>query len=516
MVTRKALLQKTQQVGMYTLLSRCFGLVREFLMVRYMGADALADAFFTAWKIPNLLRKLFAEGALSAAFVPAVMQTVRNEGKQALGGLMFLGFILFEGAVLGLCALLMCSATWVITFIAPGFAPDQVIACAHYLRILMPFIFLISTSALLAGPLQAVGHFFIPAFGPVLVNILWIAGVLLCLYRNLPISVLCWFIIIGGVLQLIAHIIAYFHAQFSVRWWTHADMKKFGLIILRFIPCFLSTSMLEASFLIDTSLATYLSKGSVALMSYANRFMGIPLGVFAVALSTTLLPHFSRISLYAPRRLGFYLLEATKLVCWVTIPMTVGMMFFSSQFFITLFVSDKFSSAQATEAARILIAAVAGLFFFSINKILLNVYYALHETIIPACIAMLAVLLNVVFDLLLIGPYQAVGLTAATTIAAMVQTLFLYGFLSYAYRLPLYGAHLALFIGRYCLQLSIIGIGFLAIFKSLFYFFTYYHAFFFTQQLGFWAWVVPLSVLFLMVLYYTRTWFGVRIVFLER
>ncbi len=516
MLNRKLIIQKTRQVGVYTLLSRCLGLLREFLTVRYMGAGALADAFFTAWKVPNLLRKIFAEGAMSAAFVPTIMQTIRADGKKAIGGLMVLGFLVFEGLVLFICALAMMVMPYFVKLIAPGFSPEQLVACTHYLRILMPFIFLISTSALLAGPLQAINHFFVPAFGPVLLNIIYILGLFICLWYDLPITALCWFIMAGGVLQLVAHIIAYIYHQFSFQWFDSNDRTKFRWILIRFVPCLVSMSVMEAGLFIDTSFATYLSKGSVALINYANRFMGIPLGVFAVAFSTTLLPHFSRISSYAPRRLGFYLLEATKLIWWVTIPMTLAMMFFSHKFFITLFLSNKFSLAQADEAATILRVFLVGLFFFSINKILLNIYYVLHQTAIPAVIAVVAVCINVIFAWFSIDMYQAAGVAVAITIAAIIQTILLYGFLSYLLKLPLYAKDLALFIMRYSIQLLIVGLFFFTIFYGVSGKLSAYNMIFFTDKIGFWLWVSPLCALFMGTLYYTRAFFGVRVLFLEK
>lgn len=516
MVSRKLILQKTRQVGVYTLLSRCLGLVREFLTVRYMGAGALADAFFTAWKVPNLLRKIFAEGAMSAAFVPPIMQAIRAEGKQAIGGLMMLGFLLFEGLVLLICGIAIIFMPFFVRLIAPGFSPEQISACVQYLRILMPFIFLISTSALLAGPLQAIHHFFVPAFGPVLLNIVYIIGLCICLWHDLPITALCWFIMTGGVLQLVAHIVAYTHYQFTFRWFTREDIVKFQWILVRFIPCLVSMSVMEVGLFIDTSFATYLSKGSVAIINYANRFMGIPLGVFAVAFSTTLLPYFSRVSSYAPRRLGFYLLEATKLIWWVTVPMTLTMMLFSHKFFITLFLSDKFSLAQAYEAATILRIFLTGLFFFSINKILLNVYYVLHQTAIPATIAVIAVFLNVILVWFSLDTYQALGVAGAITFAAIVQTVLLYGCLKYLFQLPLYMKDLLAFIMRYSIQILVIGLLVWILFYGSMQMLVAYKLIFFTDKIGFWLWVAPLCALFMGALYYTRTLFGVRVLFLEK
>ena len=502
------------QVGGFTLISRCLGIVREILQVRYMGASALSDAFITAWKVPNSLRKIFAEGALSAAFVPSIVQTVRKEGRQAINGLMSLGFVVFEGMVLLLCMLVMTYADTFVALIAPGFSIEQICASAQFLRILMPFIFLISTSALLAAPLQAVGHFFVAAFGPVILNIVYILGLIVCLTFNFPITVLCWFILVGGVLQLVAHVAVYIQYQFGFGGISKQDFKKFGWVLIRFIPCLLSMSVMELGLFIDTSFASLLSKGSVSLIYYANRFMGIPLGVFAVALSTILLPHFSRVSSYAPKRLGFYLLEATKLVAWVTVPITITMMLLSKKIFITLLVSDKFSLLQAHEAGTILIAFLIGLFFFAINKILLNVYYSLHQTVIPAVIAVGSVATNIFLNWLLIDYLQAVGLALATTIAAILQTIFLYGILHY-FGLNLYLTNMLAFCMKYITQMTMIGAIFMGIYWIVVRILLHFSLSFFVDSIGFWLWVGPLCGSFMLTLYVTRAWFGVRILFLE-
>ena len=516
MFTRKSIMQKTLQVGGSTLLSRLLGVIREILTVRYLGASALSDAFFTAWKVPNSLRKIFAEGALSAVFVPTIVQVIRAEGRKSVNGLMTLGFFVFEGMVLLLCAIGMLYANFFIGLIGPGFSPEQIVSGALYLRILMPFIFLISTSALLAGPLQAVGHFFIPAFGPVLLNILYICGLIVCLMYHLPVIVLCWFIMAGGVIQLVAHILVYMHYQFSFGVFNAADVKKFGWVLVRFVPCLLSMSVMEVGLFIDTSFATLLSKGSVSLIYYANRFMGIPLGVFAVALSTTLLPHFSRVGAYAPKRLGFYVLEATKLVWWVTVPITITMIFLAKKIFITMFLSDKFSIMQAHEAGNILIASLIGLFFFSINKILLNVYYAFHQTTIPAAVAVISVIINSVLNWLLLDIWFAVGLASATTIAAIIQTILLYVILSLKFGMHLYVKNLVNFIARYSLQLICIGSFFIGMYGIINWLFEQFNVPFFVEHVGFWVWVGPLCVLFMGTLYFTRRRFGIRVPFLEK
>ncbi len=518
MFTRQSIIQKTLQVGKFTLLSRLLGLIRDLIQARFLGASALSDAFFTAWKVPNSLRKIFAEGALSAAFVPTIVQRVRSEGRQAIGSMMFLGFLFFEGMVLLLTAVAIQHADAFIRLIAPGFSPEQIASGAIYLRILMPFIFLISTSALLAGALQAVGHFFVSAIGPVLLNIMYITGLIVCMTFKLPVEWLCWFIMAGGVIQLLAHIIAYLNLQFrfcAIAW---ADVKQFLPILSKFVLCFLSMSVMEIGLFIDTSFGSLLSKGSVSLIYYANRWMGIPLGVLAIAFSTILLPHFSRVSSYAPKRLGFYLLEATKLVWWMMLPITMFMMIISHQIFETIYLSSKFSMAQVHEASGLLVIFLCGLFFFSINKILLNVYYALHHTLIPGLVAVFAVTCNTVLNWVLIDLFKAGGLVVATVIAGIIQTFFLFLILYTFFGLPLYISNLLRFMSRSFVQTIVVGVPFLGLYYLAWYGITLLPAtmgVLFLHKLGFWFWFGPLAGAYMVVLYRTNRWFGIRLLFLE-
>src|SRR5438477_1517580 len=378
MHSAKKILRKTIQVGVPTLFSRFFGIFREVLLVRYLGASGLSDVFLTAYKLPNSLRKVFAEGALSAAFVPTIVTIIKHKNNTAITGIMSLGFIFFEGIVLLLCALTMFYAHYVVHFIAPGFSSEQIAFAVPMVHILMPMIFFISSSALLAGALQAVDHFFVPAFTPIMMNCIFILGIIICLIFNLSVIVLCWFILGAGVAHFIVHIIQYVRLQFSVGLPTRQDAHIFAHVLGKFFLCLPSVSLMEIALLIDNRFASRLAPGSISLFAYANRFVGIPLGVFAVAFSTILLPHFSRVHTYSPRRLHFYVLESAKFIFWVTMPVALLMAFFAHDIFLTIFVSKKFSVAQAYEAGNILITFLLGLFSFSFNKILLNVFYSMH------------------------------------------------------------------------------------------------------------------------------------------
>lgn len=516
LLTKKAILQKTMQVGGSTLLSRFFGIIRELLMVRYLGAGATSDAFLTAFKIPNSLRKIFAEGALSASFIPTIVHAMRFEGKRAVAALMTLGLIFFETILFILCLVAIWQAPFIIWFIAPGFTQLQIATAIPYLRIVMFYILFLSSSALLAGALQASGKFFVPAFSQVISNIIFIIALCFCIFFKLPATVLCWFILLMGLVQFIIHLIAYHKEHFSFEKANAHDRALFWQVMIKFLLSLPSVSMMEIALFIDTSFASYLPAGSVSLIYYANRFVGIPLGIFPLAFSTILLPHFSRVGAYAPKRLGFYLMESMKFIFWLTIPVMLLMAFFSEKIFQTLFLSSKFSLDQVYEAARILIVAVSGLFFFSLNKILLNIFYALHLAWIPTLISLTGVLINILFNFLLIHQLKAVGLTLATVIAGGLQTALYLLVLHHYLKMPLYlGAFLQSAL-RSLVQLSIGFTIFVGVYQLCAWLIASTCAApFFLAKIGFWFWVGPLMGLFMAALWYWRPSFGITLYFLD-
>jgi putative peptidoglycan lipid II flippase len=518
MSSKNTIKQKMLLVSLSTLMSRLLGIIREFLIGRYLGASAVSDVFFTAYKIPNTFRKIFAEGALSAAFVPSIVQTVRTKGRDGVGNIMSLAFLIFEGTLLLLSAFIMYYAADFIRLIASGFSEEQVIMATPWLRILMPFIFFISSSALLAGALQAVNHFFVPAFSPTLLNIVFILGALTCTYFNLPTTYLCWFILTGGLLQLLWHIAAYLKLEFgfsAIRW---QNLQEFKPILIKFILCLPATGIEEISLFIDTNFASHLPSGSISLLNYAARFRGIPLGIFGVAISTILLPHFSKISTYAPKRLSFYLLESTKLIIWLMLPVALLMGFFAQDIFVTIFVSKKFSVAQAYQAAFILRISLIGLIALSLNKIMRNIFYSLHNTWTPAIISIAAITVNYIANNYLISIWQAPGLTLASSISSLVQCILFVLLLKYQFDIKIYGESIALFLGRYLAQLSLLTIPFLAAYYGICALITHYFASWthiLLETIVLWLWVGPLCGLLALAIYSSRRSFNIKLYFLD-
>ena len=514
---QQTIIKKTIHVASSTLISRFLGIIRELLMVKYLGAGIMSDAFVTAFKIPTSLRKIFAEGAVSAAFIPTFIATLKKNRAEAFS-LMSLAFVLFEGVLLLVCGSTMLIAPWLIKWIAPGFSPEQVQATVPLVQILMPFIFFISSSALLAGALQSIDHFFVPAFGPILLNIVFILGLLVCWFFNLNVYYFCFFVLFAGLLLFLHHWYAYYtnHLYFGAI--SYKTITSFSSILVKFGLCALSMSVMEISLFIDTSFASYLPAGTTSLIYYANRFMGIPLGVFGVAFSTILFPYFSKISMYAPKRLNFYLFEAAKLVFWVTVPCTLLLLAFADKIFLTLFVSQSFTVAQAYEAGSILRAFSIGLFFFSLNKILLNVFYALHDMKTPSYISIGVTILNILLNILLMHFFYSTGLAFATTCASIAQTFSMLFFLNYYFGIHGFKKYFLWFALRYSLQVIIVGVLFIGLYyiiTTLLFFLPLPLLNFLLFKIGFWLWVGPLSLFACFLLLFWRKWFKIPLYFLD-
>ncbi len=515
---KRSLLKRTLEFGAPTFLSRMLGLVREYLQARIIGVGPVSDAFVAAFKFPNSLRKIFAEGALTGAFVPTIVSLLKNDGKKSVNDLMTLSFVVFEGILLGLCLAVFCWPLFFIKLIAPGFSTQQLICAVPFLRILITFILFISSSALLACALQAINHFFIPAFSSVVLNIFFIAGLLVCQWFSTPLTYLCWFIVGGSAAAFLVHVAAYLWFKFSFGQINAHAWFNFRALMKKFIPSMLGMSVVELNLFLDSAVSSFLRSGSYTLIYYGYRFMGIPLGVFSVAFSSILLPHFSRVSLYAPKRLNFYLLESAKFVFWVTVPVALFMSVFSQKIFFTLIVSSKFPVERVPEAAGILIAFLVGLFFFSINKILLNIFYSFHDTKAPTYTSILATIVNFVGNVTLMQFFTTIGIATSTTMSGIVQTIALLYLLRKKYNFTLYWHYFVDFCIRFSVQLTLVCGLFAGAYLLLRNHIEHYlpaQANFLVNSAGLWLWLLPLVGLSFLTLYVTRKWFGLRIYFLD-
>ena len=522
-LNKAAIRKKTASVMLALLFSKFLGLIREVVQVSYLGKPgSLSDAFNAAMKIPTVLRKLFAEGALSAAFVPTIIRVTTKDSQEQASRLMTLTYALFGSLILVLCIGISLYPAHVITLIAKGFAdkPETLAIAASALRVFIFFAFFIFTSALLASALQAKMHFTVPAWGPALLNLFYIAGLLIAKRFGLTIDMFGYFLLLGGLVQSLVYVYVYFRLNFAILWpdaKTYVYLKE---VMYKFVPCLMSVSLIEINSLIDFGFASTLPAGSLTLIYLSSRFMGIALGAFGDAFSMILLPQFSRVSTYAPKRLNYYILEASKVIFWVTIPIAFLMSFFAYDIFYTIFyrLTGNFTLEQVQQASRLLIAFLSGLFFFSLNKMLLKVYYALHEIHYTVYITIAGVISNVLLNFILMPKYGTLGIALATVLSGVLQTVLLLVILKKFLGFTLYLKPFGQFLMKYTPHLIL----FMGVFYAL-YRLTLSGIMYMLPQwsdilvhhLGLWFWVGPVCLLAVGMLYYLRNKGGLHLYFLE-
>jgi putative peptidoglycan lipid II flippase len=513
-LSKKSLLKKTAEVGGATLFSRIMGLLRVSLMSQYLGVGVESDAFLVAYKIPNFLRKIFAEGALSAAFIPSVVDLVFKEGKDASSKLMTLAFIFFEGILALICFMMATQAKNVLLFAAPGFK-EQIEIAVPFLQVLSPFIFFISCSALLKASLESVNKFFVPAFTPVLMNLIIVSALIIAIKFSWPTIYICYAFLGAAFMQFLFHLIAYFKNGFSFLKPNKSSLYHMHSVLKRFLPVLIGMSIMEINLFIDTRFASNLPGGSYTLIEYASRFMGIPLGVFATAFATILFPHFGKVANYAPKRLMFYLFESTKIILWIMLPVTWMMAFFAKDIFATLMFKNK-DLIYVDQAAQVLWGLLAGLVFFSLNKIILNIYYTIKANWLSVWVLVAATILNIILNQFFMKLMGAPGLALATSISAFFQTLclcyllkkffgFLFPFKKYLGSLGQIIINnlliLPIFFGGYYMIINII--------KSYNLEQTLLHSIYL------WVWLIPFCLIIAIIYFFLRTFTKLKIYFLD-
>jgi putative peptidoglycan lipid II flippase len=412
-------------IGAATFLSRVLGFVRDMVVARAFGASHVADAFYVAYRIPSLLRELFAEGSMSAAFVPVFTQTLTTESREEARRLARAAFSLILVIVMTVTVLGIALAPWLVAVIAPGFGDDPAKAAltTDLTRIMFPYLLWISLAALAMGVLNSVRAFAAPALSPALFNLAIIAAVFfLAPFLDEPVLAVACGVFIGGLAQLLVQLPSLRSAGMGLGWlWepAHPGLKRMGLLL---IPTLVGLSVSQVNIFINTLLASYLAQGSVTYLYYAMRLVQFPLGVFGVALSTALLPtlstHAAKQDVAALREtLAFGL----RLILFITIPAMVGLIALRTPIIHVLFEHGKFLAADTAGTATALLGYTVGLWAFAGVRVVVPVFYARQDTRTPVLVAAAAVLVNIGLSLVLMGPLAHGGLALATAIASCVN-----------------------------------------------------------------------------------------------
>lgn len=428
------LLKALAAVGSMTFVSRILGFVRDTLIARVFGAGVYTDAFFVAFKIPNLLRRLFAEGAFSQAFVPVLAEYKNRRGHEATQDLVskvatLLGLVLMLVTALG-----MLAAPLIAYISAPGWAhsePESLALTIDMLRVIFPYILLISLVSLAGGVLNTYSRFSVPAFTPVWLNLAFIiAALFFAPYFDPPIMVLAWAVFAGGLLQLGFQLP--FLCKIGMLPRLRLDLHDEGVWrILRLMgPAVFGVSIAQLSLLINTIFASFLESGSVSWLYYADRLMEFPTGLLGVALGTILLPSLSKsVADKAEHEYSSLLDWGLRLTLMLALPAAVALAVLSVPLVTSLFHYGAFAEHDVWMTREALMAYSLGLLGLILVKVLAPAFYARQNVKTPVKIALFTLLATQLMNLLFVGWLHHAGLALAIGLGACINASLLYYYL---------------------------------------------------------------------------------------
>ena len=424
------LLKSLAAVSSMTLFSRVLGFARDAIVARVFGAGMATDAFFVAFKLPNLLRRIFAEGAFSQAFVPILAEYKSKQGEEATR--VFVAYVsgLLTLALAIITVLGMFAAPWVILVTAPGFADtaDKFALTSALLRITFPYILLISLASLVGAILNTWNRFSVPAFAPTLLNISMIGFALFAApHFHPPVMALAWAVVAGGVLQLgyqLPHL-----KKIGMLVLPRLNLKDAGVwrVMRQMGPAILGVSVSQISLIINTIFASFLVSGSVSWMYYADRLMEFPSGVLGVALGTILLPSLAKSFASGNHEEYNRLMDWGLRLCFVlALPSAVALGILAKPLTVALFQYGKFTAFDASMTQRALVAYSVGLMGLIVVKILAPGFYSRQDIKTPVKIAIITLLMTQLMNLAFIGPLKHAGLSLSIGLAACLNASLLY------------------------------------------------------------------------------------------
>lgn len=429
----KSLLKSTSVVVCMTMISRVFGFIRDMVTANYFGAGAAFDAFSVAFKIPNFMRRLFAEGSFSQAFVPVLSEYQKRKSHaevQTFIGAMAgtLGITLILVALFGIL-----TAPWIVRLFAPGFATSgqRFDLAVTMLRITFPYLALISLTAFSGAILNTYSRFWVAAFTPVFLNLCMISAAIWWSPRfATPIIALAWGVFIAGIIQLIFQWPFLRYMQLLPR--PKINFRDAGVtrVLKLMVPALFGVSVGQVNLLVDTLFASLLMVGSVSWLYYSDRLMEFPLGVFGVAISTVILPHLSRHhATQSEESFSLTIDWALRTVLIISLPAAVLLAIMAGPLLSTLFQHGHFGGNDVIMARKSLMAFAIGITPFMLVKILAAGFYAKQHMRIPVRIGVIAMVANTVLNVILIWPLAHAGIALSTSLAALVNMSLLFYFL---------------------------------------------------------------------------------------
>jgi len=437
MKRKEKIARSTIGVSISTMVSRILGYIRDMLTARLLGAGMMADAVFVAYRIPNLFRSLLGEGALSSSFIPVFVEFMKTKGEEETKKFVKSIFITFLTVLTLLTIAGWYFAPEIVRLIAPGFlnSPEKLALTINLTRIIFPFMIAIGMGALALGMLNSLGRFIIPALSPCMLSVSEITFILfICPYMEKPVYGLAVSIMIGGFAQLafqLPELIKKGYFSFSIldglknlrSMVNHPGVKKVCMLML---PAAAGLSIGQVNMFVDTILASLLREGSVTVIYFASRVMLLPLSLFGVAIATVSLPLMAESSVESDyNKFKSTMSSGLRMIFFTMLPSTFGLMFFGLPIIRVLFEHGRFKAYDSVITSQALFFFSIGLIAFAGVKVVVSAFYALKDTLTPVLVAVFAMVLNLLLNLIFIIPMGVGGIALATSLAAFFNLFLL-------------------------------------------------------------------------------------------
>ena len=413
-----------------TFISRVLGFIRDMIFAFYFGATGVSDTFFAAFRIPNLLRELFAEGSMSAAFIPVLTEYRQKKGEGEASRLVKITFTFILMVVGLVCVLGVLFSPAIVTVIAPGFvgSAEKFSLTVLLTRIMFPFLLFISLAALVMGALNTKKVFFIPALAPAMLNVTLIMSIILFESRSKhPITAAAIGVLAGGFVQFAFQLPSFFKNKYSLGFDTgfgHPGIKKMSTLL---IPATLALSVSQINIVVSNILASFLPSGSITYLFYSMRLIQFPIGIFGVAMGTAILPTLSE---HAAKGNIDLLREdfsfALRLLFFISIPAMAGLIALREPIVNLLFQRGQFDYSATRGTAEALLFYSIGIWSIVGVRVVTAAFYSMQDTKTPVKVAVIGVLANLIFSLSLMGPMKHSGLALANALASGINFMILF------------------------------------------------------------------------------------------
>ncbi len=417
-------------IGTGTLLSRILGFFRDMVIANFFGAGMAADAFFVAFRIPNLWRRLVGEGSLTISFIPVYTEYLTQRSEEETRKVTHVAFTIAGVILLILTVLGILFSPILIRIVAPGFIqiPQKFELTVTLNKIIFPYLFFMGLFALCMGILNSYRHFFAPAVAPIFLNISIIVAVFLFYHTfKIPVMTLALGVLAGGIIQFFFQIPFLWKKGITFRFnfdFRNPAIKRIGLLM---IPGLIGTGLYQMNTFIDMIFASFLPSGSVSYLFFADRLMEFPLGIFAIAIGMASLPSFSGLASQGKmEELKETLSFTFRLVSFISVPAMVGLIALKTPIINLLFQRGLFDYSATEKTAFALLFYSAGLWAIAGSRVIAPVFYSLQDTWTPMKIALICLGANVIFRAVLIFPLMHGGLALATSLSSTLNLILLF------------------------------------------------------------------------------------------